>query len=355
MYILSLFLILVILLCLLLLNKYSNKYFNKYSRNTYVVTRSYMENCYLECFIKHYISLGFTKIIIFKTDDIPYNDCQDLKNRFDIYNVKNEGNDIYNNNINIIKKYNGWYLFVDIDEFLVLPIHKTINNFLSDILKRNNNTNTVLFRWAMIEKYNINKNDCNFKDIFDNYQKYSNTHIKTFINSKNFISIKNPHFCKIKKPCIYFENNIIYNNAVNHNLSNNSYKESYIIHIHTRSLINIITKSLNNYNNMCSYKKINNKDNFIKYINSKKYNYSSNLLKDFRDLIGVKSNLPFDHSKGNKLKLDNTGIKHNYPLINFYKEDDMLKIYCNNYKINIDIMKEYLNKLNNKCNKLFKI
>lgn len=324
--------------------------------NCYVITRSYMEDCYLDCFIEHYIKLKFTKIIILKSDNTNYNIPVKYKNNVVIYNVKNDGNLIYNNNIHLYKNLNGWFLFVDVDEFLVLnnKYHNNIINFINNIKNLNNNVNIIYFRWAIIEKYNNNQNGINIKNIVKNYYKYKNQHVKSMVKSTTFIDIANPHVPNINtNPIIYFENKFINNNNPMQILNNNSYLDCYLLHIHTRSITNIITKSLNSYKNMCA-KQIKNKNDFINYINNKTYLKSNNHLNDFRNFIGAKANLPFSHTSNNYINIKFPNINHDSNLINIKLENDMLKNYCVKNSININNLNEFMSILNKYGNHLFK-
>lgn len=324
--------------------------------NTYVITRSYMEDCYLDCFIEHYMKLKFTKIIILKSDNINYKVPNKYVNSVSIYYVKNEGNLIYNNNINLYRNLNGWYLFIDVDEFLILhsKYNNNINNLISNVSNLNNNVNIIFFRWAMIEKYNNNTNGINIQNIVKNYYKHKNLHIKSIVKSNVFVNIICPHNPNINtQAVIYFENKFINDNNAKQPINNNSYLDCYLIHIHTRSITNIITKSLNSYNNM-SQKQIKNKNNFVNYINNKTYLKSKNHLDDFKNLIGIKAQLPFSHVKNNYINIKFPNINYDMNLIDTNKENNMLNIYCKNNNINIDNLNEFMNILNKYGNHLFK-
>lgn len=325
---------------------------------TYVITRSFMENCYLDCFIKHYISLNFTKIIILKSDSRPYIIKPEYRNYVIIHNVKNEGNVIYNNNRHLYNNLKGWFLFVDIDEFLIIKkqYKSNINLLIDEIYNKNNSVNILFFRWLMIDKYNNNTNGINIQNIVKNYYKYSNDHVKCMVNSKNFTSITCPHYPEIDtKPVIYFENNFIIDNVAKHSLQNNSYiNDNYIIHIHSRSITNIITKSLNSYNNMCKGKIINHKNEFIDYINNEKYNSSRKLLHDFKYLIGSKATLPFNNYNSKKIDIEFPQFNYDMNLIDLDSENKMLKEYCEINDINLNNILEFIKLFNKIGNLLFK-
>lgn len=316
--------------------------------DTFVITRAYMENPYIECFIEHYISLNFKKIILLKSDNHNYIINEKYKNNVIIHNVQNTGNCIYTKNKSLFNKLNGWYLFVDLDEFLILhnKWNSNIVTFLEYVQKKNKNVNTIMFRWAMIEKYNNNTSDLSIKNVIHDYNKYHNKHIKSMVKSSCFINMTHPHYPDINTtPCVYIDDKIINNLNPRQDILNKSYHNSYLIHIHTRSIKNIICKSLNNYHNMCS-KSIACKNIFINYINNKLYLKSNNLLDDFTKYIGVKAKLPFGHAN-NKTINTLPDLKYDCNILNTEIENDLLRFYCNKFSINYDNINEFMELLNN--------
>ena len=100
-----------------------------------------MENRYLEEWLRHYVSLGVDKIIIFDNNDtqgkyaenifdIDYvKDCKD-NNIIDVYPIPEEKQAqtrSYNKCYEIYGDKYDWLMFFDIDEFLMLEKAKNIN------------------------------------------------------------------------------------------------------------------------------------------------------------------------------------------------------------------------------------
>lgn len=321
-----------------------------------VLTRCYNESPYINFFIEHYIKLGFDKIILLKSDNFYYKIPEEFKIKVELHNVVNEGNLIYHLNYSLYKNKYSWILFVDLDEFLFLNKNfKNIKDFVYQKLNVNKHINYFLFRWANINKLD-NKNICD-NLIFENYDLNQNNHIKCMINNnlllKNNVSMC-PHriVTNCNRPIIYFENKIINKLLPFYEITNLSYKETVLIHVHTRSLNNLFIKSLNSYKNMCIDKHIKDKNGFITYINYLEFNKSKNIVLDFKNFIGQKVKLAY--AKGKNVKL--IGFKfynYKYNLIDVSLETTILIYYLTFNKINYDKYKKFIDKLQlelNMCN-----
>lgn len=105
-----------------------------------------MENRYLEEWLRHYVSLGVDKIVIFDNNDtqgkyaenifdIDYvKECKD-NNIIDVYPIPGEKQaqtQSYNKCYEIYGDKYDWLMFFDIDEFLMLEKAKNIKDFLSN-------------------------------------------------------------------------------------------------------------------------------------------------------------------------------------------------------------------------------
>ena len=169
-----------------------------------------------------------------------------------------------------------------------------------------------------------------FDYIIDTYNIYENSHIKSMVKINKLKSIYTPHLCLMtEKIIIYFEENIlIENKPVNHIITNKSYNETILIHLHTRSINNLIIKSLNTkFDN-----KINNILEFNKLINTKLIDNKT--LENMKKYIGIKSEIPFVHATNKTIILKNYDIKkYNYNIIDINLEknliEDTLKYYNN--------------------------
>ena len=298
-----------------------------------IYTRDFLESPYLNFFIEHYIKLGFDKIFILKTDD--YNYDLKYKSQVEIHKVENLGNIILQKYDYLIKNSGfDWVLSVDIDEILVL--HKKYNNniksYIFEKINENNTINSFYFRWGMIEKYD--NNTIKAVNILNVYNVFQNTHIKSMVKISLIKNIDhNPHIIILnEKLNIYFENNILNKNKSHaHPITDDSYQESILIHLHTRSVNNIIIKSLNT---KLGKKNINSSGNFKNFIelidNYKSCKNKSSILQEFKTSIGLKARLPFHHTK--KCPIIQDSILNNYtidkydnPIIDIDTENNILK------------------------------
>lgn len=120
------------------------------SLKTAVVAIARLEGRYLQEWVEHNLSLGFDKVII--ADNNHDEDGEDIAQMFkDNPNVIVED---YRNKVGyqmkcyseILAKYKNdydWFFFCDIDEFLELPNHKNVSDFLSD----KNDFECVMVNW----------------------------------------------------------------------------------------------------------------------------------------------------------------------------------------------------------------
>jgi hypothetical protein len=87
-----------------------------------------------------------------------------------------------------------WMLYLDADEFLVLPKHKNVVSLLSKYV----NYDSVSINWLMFGTNNIIKDPQGL--IIDNFTKSSKTldqHVKSFVRPMEAINAHNPHFFNI--------------------------------------------------------------------------------------------------------------------------------------------------------------
>lgn len=315
-----------------------------------VYTRVFYETPYLEFFIEHYINLEFDKIIILKSDTFEYNIPINLLSYVDIYTVKNEGNNLLKKNEDLIKNSNfDWVLSIDNDEILLLNIqYKNIKDYIEKHLDVNNNINIFYFRWAIIEKFDIN-NITKFSDILKKYKIYKNKHIKTMFNKKYLLHIYHPHLCSMSEYNIYFEGNILNENSPIIEFNNSSYTDHVLIHIHTRSINNLIIKS--KYT-VLNGKQIKDKQYFTEYINNIDVNFPiENITEKAKELIGLKSRLPFSHATMSELKINNLKTyDYNFDFVNIDKEKLMIEHMLNENNIDKTKYEYFINLLNNEIN-----
>ena len=299
-----------------------------------VCVRSFLENPYLDFFIEYYVLLGFDKILIFKSDTEPYSCDPKYEKYVNIINVNNSGNRILQENIHHIQ-HSGcdWTFFPDVDEILIL--HKQYNNikeFAERKLRDYPQINMFYFRWGVIEKYDIEPNN-SFNDILSDYNVFASRFIKSMVKTSCIKLLHDPHTCKMKSnSVIYLEGGIINTNKSVHDIKEQSYnKDAILIHIHTRSIHNIIIKSLYTVLNS---KRILVLSEFINYINN--FSEDKNIVLSFKNMIGQKAKLPFHHSSQGYIS--NIDIS-NYKILE-----------CVNRVINVEKEKELVISILNKNN-----
>ena len=144
-----------------------------------------------------------------------------------------------------------------------------------------------------------------------------------------------------KRQNIYFENNILHDNNAIQKYSKIMYKEAILIHLHTRSINNLVIKSLKTrlpgkyIQNISGLKTV--IDNLDK----------TNIINTFIDIIGIKASLPYAHSQTMKVHLINYKIiKYDNSIINLEEENKILNMILTENNISIIKYNKYINILN---------
>lgn len=312
-----------------------------------VYTRSFFENPYLSNFIQHYLNLGFDKIVVLHSGGAKYDTPEKFSDRVEIHYVSNYGDNILSYYDYLIKNSDfDWVLSVDIDEFLLLnEKYKNIDEYVQEKLLFNNKINVFYFRWGMIEKYDIENNN-NFLHILQNYKIFSNMHIKTMFKKQDLMSVCHPHLADLHNLTIFFENNILTNNQPIISLSEESYKEHVLIHIHTRSLHNLVLKS---FNTVFHGKIIKSKNEFIEFINTLEDKVcDDNVIALFIKYIGSKAELPYLHKNDNLVNMAEFNIlKYDYDIIDSNDNIDISNC-LNDNNVNLKKYFDFINCLNEK-------
>lgn len=315
-----------------------------------VYARSFLESPYIDYFIEHYLKLGFDKIILLKTDKLEYLVPEEFKENVDIHHVENLGDNTLAVNMHVIdKKKFDWVISVDIDELLILHNKSpTIKEYISHVLQCAPSVNIINFRWLMIERFHESQN-ATFSDVVANYYKHANDHIKSMCKTNTLLDIIGPHYFRVESPIIYFENNIQYNNVGSRPQHPTfSYKDSALIHLHTRSIDNIIIKALNT---QFHDKAIQNLEEFKDFVNNRLFSdmTSDNLIDRLRSIVGKKASLPYYHS--------NEPVVHDISylsipslkrvVIDIHKEKQMIEEMLNYHGINIENYNELRKAIHN--------
>jgi hypothetical protein len=261
-----------------------------------VYTRSFFENPYLDFFIEHYCKLGFHKIVILKADTEVYHCPPEYASKVEIHQVPNKGNELlpmYNHLV--LKSDSDWILSCDVDELLLLnKKYKNIESFVADKLKVSNNINAFYFRWGMVEKYDVEPKS-SLPHLLKKYKVYKNMHIKSMVKRSALQIIHDPHVCRVNNLHVYFERKVLTNNSPLHALETHSYEDAMLLHVHTRSLNNIVLKALQTALVAKVVKDVSKFSDLIKCkAGDEKDKRSLDL---FKEAIGKKATLPFTHCK----------------------------------------------------------
>ncbi len=324
-----------------------------------VYTRSFLESPYLDFFIEHYIKLGFDNIIILKSSDEDY-ECPSLySSQVSIIKTPNMGNDLYRIHQDYVKKSDyDWILIVDVDEILLLNSkYQNIKQFIDEKVENDSNINVFFFRWGMIEMVDSEQVKT-ISEIIDKYNVFENTHIKSMIKKNNLRQMGNPHVPYMISPSVYFENNVTDKMIpVGHKINDFSYKDAILLHLHTRSINNLIIKSMNT---KLRNKPIKNKEEFIKIINNVDNNKCpEDCFLAFKNNIGLKALLPFGHANSTSIILDKlinkfTIYDYKHTVIDYNKEKEItLKILKEN-NIDKDKYYQFINLVQQEIDKLGK-
>lgn len=174
-----------------------------------------MENRYLEEWLRHYVSLGVDKIVIFDNNDtqgkyaenifdIDYvKDCKD-NNIIDVYPIPGETQTqtrSYNKCYEIYGDKYDWLMFFDIDEFLMLEKAKNIKDFLSNT--RFNQYEMIHVNWKVYDDNDlvtVINNDYSVVKRFTRpcqNRRVVHCELKTIVRGgmRDVRFVKNPHTC----------------------------------------------------------------------------------------------------------------------------------------------------------------
>lgn len=301
--------------------------------NYVVYVRCYYESFYMDWFIEYYLSLGFNYIVILKCDNLELNIKNKYKDKVFIKKVKNNGDKLYDENISIIKHINNcWCLMIDIDEILFLK-NNNIKLLVNNILRNNHRVNCVMFNWVMMER--MDNNNLSMKQSLEKYKLFDNHLYKSLAYIPNVRNVKCPHRFNVNNMVMKKDDKLFFNYLEIEDLKKFTNKnENFILHMHTRSLNNMLLKALIT---KLTYKDISQRNQFKDFVeNYKNYN---RVVKKFIQIVGKKASLPYQHSEGEEIKID-FEIKSelwDIPLCNFENEKRVL--YQLLTKMNVDLEK----------------
>lgn len=149
------------------------------------------EDNYIEEWLKYNLKLGFDEIFIYQ------NDWRWSGNMEKVNKIEFDGPirqvEAYNNFITNNKDKFDWVAFFDIDEFLVLKIHKDIKYFINDYA----DLPAIGINWVLFGDNGYTKviDDYSLLRRFTKRQKSTNLHVKNIINlsKTNSMNIHNPN------------------------------------------------------------------------------------------------------------------------------------------------------------------
>mmetsp|Transcript_7488 Transcript_7488/g.17142 ORF Transcript_7488/g.17142 Transcript_7488/m.17142 type:complete len:348 (-) Transcript_7488:178-1221(-) len=188
-----------------------------------VATRALHESPYLQNWLEWYRRLGFSAFYIQTADDIP-----DFGADVKVVKIsKPVANDFHR-----LEWELKWTLHVDIDEFLVLQSHAHIDQYVSSLPT---DATTIQFRWAMHEDV---RPRCGPERLT---ALYPHSHFKTMFRTKNMKRMT-PHHTHVY-PALNWRSGAF--RPMSHAsalTANDSYNEAILVHVHTRSVSNLLTK-----------------------------------------------------------------------------------------------------------------
>ena len=295
----------------------------------------------MDFFIKYYLELGFDKIIILKSSE---NTHRSLDKRVSTHTVPNSGDRLLPQYDYLIKASGcDWVLTVDNDEFLVLGRrYKTIQEYVGHQLKVNKSINMFQFRWLMIEK--LDNDVLSFAAIANTYNSYPNQHVKSMTKVPDIKSLRTSHWPDLnKQPVVFLENKCMDEIRGKHAVTRESYSGAALIHMHTRSIDDLILKALvtrfpgKNLTSISAFKEI--------------ISLPCNL-KTFRSAVGAKARLPFIHTNNFSLNLANPVSMQHFNILelqeDFVKKDEadsILQRALSNNNIDYKQYRLYINEL----------
>lgn len=199
------------------------------------------ENNYIKEWVDYHLNLKFDHIFLYDNNDINGEKISDKINNENVSIIDYRGRkyaqpDAYTNCFNVNKSLYDWFLFIDIDEFLVLEKTNDIHDFLNDSIFEN--SNIIRLYWKHFDDNDLIKVENDNYNVINRFTREiihrHNCAGKSFIN-KNFVfTVKNKvtahgvcdnshavnalgKECKNGEYLISYDNHPIYKNAwINH-------------------------------------------------------------------------------------------------------------------------------------------
>lgn len=209
------------------------------------------EHKYINDWVKHYINLGFDTIFLYDNDDKdkPYIGNfidKEYKDKVKIINIRGMKkqflqHETYNMCYSANKNKVDWFLFVDIDEYLVGI--DNIKVFLSQ--PKFSKYNQIRIKWRLFGDDNAIERDTNIpvKYFFKNVIKDNrlSNQSKALVRGRLYIHINSCHYVKYLKSCLP-SGNVCNNTAID--LKNYQGETIFINHYMTKTLSEFIEQKL---------------------------------------------------------------------------------------------------------------
>ena len=144
--------------------------------------------------VSHHINIGFDCIYIHDhKSDIPINTFIKNHSKIIIENIENVGKkpQLIDKCVNYAKLNNyDWMLYLDLDEFLVLPNDNNIKTFLL----KYDNFDLIGINWLMFgSNFHINEPSGTMLENYTRCNKYLDRHIKSFVRPNKVLKTLNAH------------------------------------------------------------------------------------------------------------------------------------------------------------------
>lgn len=273
-----------------------------------VYTRAFFDDGYIAAFISHYLKLGFNRIIMLKTDGIPYtldSKYQDRVHMQYVNDTQTRPNKLLSTFSYLIKRSGcDWCLSVDSDEFLITD-DDHIHDYVQRAVSQKPGINIIWFRWGMMDRFD--DDNLGLGSSIQTYKINRNKHIKSMFLVSNLGPWMHSHVVGTKEPAVvYLNGEVHYHNKNKYFLSLPvpSVYTDYLLHVHTRSISNLLTKALLTH---LPNKAIGNEMRLLKYINTLAFN-KDDRGEIFKDIVNAKAKLAFKDESA--MEIDYRGKRH---------------------------------------------
>lgn len=284
-----------------------------------IVVRALYENIYIQHFINYHLQLGISHIYILFEENQPELNIINPNVTIVTHSYKGDHTLQHANTLISSVDYD-WVLAIDMDEYLYLNGYDTICEFLDTVPPK---INQISFHWAMIENFQDMSGDCDIFDVLQSHNLYSNHHVKSMYRSSIFnqYSISHSHYSK-HCPTTWLWNNEVVSSPF-HPVTIEPYTLTiypFLLHFHTRSIINIIIKMLTT-------------DFTDKSCDSTYFSVLVDTDNVTEVCKQVKLQLPFGHAMSPVINFE-PNMRSYKGIIHFDHEREQLSQICDKYSIN---------------------